>query len=196
LNISDPRIRPTQKRVAHLLLVFVRNAASRTAPSREFGGRIGRLVDGSLPGLPRKVRKSPAMVVRAALSSSELPVWSRVRTIRRFPDQGGLTMVCEIVRKRKQTGSSEEQRAARTTIAGDLRTFRANPGRGPSTKAPRDPRTLAMVQCATRHFEQKPAEGGQPFAFLTQFFIYVQIGSDRWHDFHIFVQIDVIQIDI
>jgi len=60
--------------------------------------------------------------------------------------------------------------------------------------APRDPRTLAMVQCATRHFEQKPAEeGGQPFAFLTQFFIDVQIGSNRW-DFCTFVQFDAIQI--
>jgi len=52
-----------------------------------------------------------------------------------------------------------------------------------------------MVRCATRHFEQKPAEGGQPFAFLTQFFIHVQIGSDRW-DFRTFVQIGAIQIDV
>jgi len=61
--------------------------------------------------------------------------------------------------------------------------------------APRDPQIFAMVQCATRQFEQKPAGGGQPFAFLTQFFIYVRIGSDGW-DFHIFVQIDSIKIDI
>jgi DNA-directed RNA polymerase delta subunit len=53
-----------------------------------------------------------------------------------------------------------------------------------------------MVQCATRHFEQKPAEeGAQPFAFLTQFLIDVQIGSNRW-DFRTFVQIDAIQIDM
>ena len=44
-------------------------------------------------------------------------------------------------------------------------------------------------------FRTKPAEGGQPFAFLTQFFIYVQIGSDRW-DFRTFVQIGAIQIDM
>jgi hypothetical protein len=62
--------------------------------------------------------------------------------------------------------------------------------------APRDPQSLAMVQCATRRFERIPAEDGQPyFAFLTQCFIYVQICSDRW-DFHIFAQIGAIQIDI
>jgi len=40
-------------------------------------------------------------------------------------------------------------------------------------------------------------EGGQPFAFLTQFFIDVQIGLNRW-DFRTFVQIDAraIQIDM
>ena len=92
-----------------------------------------------LPRLARKVRKSPTMVVRAALCSLVLPVWSRFRTIWRFPDQGGLTMVCEMVWKREQTSSSEEQRAARTTIAGDLRTFRANLGRDPSTKRPTRP---------------------------------------------------------
>jgi hypothetical protein len=41
--------------------------------------------------------------------------------------------------EREQTGSSEEQRAARTTIVGDLRTVRANPGRDPSTKRPTRP---------------------------------------------------------
>jgi hypothetical protein len=61
--------------------------------------------------------------------------------------------------------------------------------------APRDPRILAMVRCATRHFEQKTAEGGQPFAFLTQFFIHVQIVSDRW-DFRTFVQIGAVRIDM
>ena len=57
---------------------------------------------------------------------------------------------------------------------------------------PRDPRNLAMVRCATRHFEQNQQNGGQPFAFLTQFFIHVQIGPDRW-DFRTFVQIGAIQ---
>ena len=31
--------------------------------------------------------------------------------------------------------------------------------------APGDPRTLTMVQCATRHLEQKPAEVGNPLRF-------------------------------
>jgi len=51
-----------------------------------------------------------------------------------------------------------------TIIACALRTRWANTGGDPSTKRPRrDPQTLAMVQGATRHFEQTPAEGGQPF---------------------------------
>jgi hypothetical protein len=51
-----------------------------------------------------------------------------------------------------------------------------------------------MVQCATRHFEQKPAEGGQPCVSNSDF-IYVPMGSNRW-DFHTFVQISAIQIDM
>ena len=105
----------------------------------------------------------------------------------------------QMVRKRDQTGPSHGQR--RTKGGGRSSQALLVPS-GPilaeisQPNAPRDPRTLAMVQCATRHFEQIPAEGGQPyFAFLTQFFIYVQFGSDRW-DFHIFVQIDDLQIDI
>ena len=65
-------------------------------------------------------------------------------------------------------------------------------------KAPRDPRTLAMVQCATRHFEQIPAVCGQHYSVLcvsNSVFVSVQIGADRW-DFRIFVQICAIQTDI
>jgi len=57
---------------------FVRNAASRPAPSREFGGRAGRRVDGSPPELARRVRKAPAMIVcrpcpRADLECQQAP---------------------------------------------------------------------------------------------------------------------------
>jgi hypothetical protein len=38
--------------------------ASRPALSREFGVRVGRLVDASQPGFARRVQKAPAMVVR------------------------------------------------------------------------------------------------------------------------------------
>ena len=59
------------QRVARLLLVFVRNVALRPAPSREFGGRVGRLVDGTPPGLARRVRKAPTMIVRRPLSGAD-----------------------------------------------------------------------------------------------------------------------------
>jgi len=52
-----------------------------------------------------------------------------------------------------------------------------------------------MVRCATRHFEQNQQKVGNPLRFYPQFFIYVQIGSDRW-DFRTFVQIGALQIDI
>ena len=42
------------RKFQHLLLVFVRNAAARPAPSREFEGRVGRSVNGSPPGLARQ----------------------------------------------------------------------------------------------------------------------------------------------
>jgi hypothetical protein len=70
--------------------VFVRNAASasRTAPSREFGGRVGAwLMDLNQDwpsGIAKHLRWSSA-----ALCSSEPPVWSHFRTIWRFPDQRG-----------------------------------------------------------------------------------------------------------
>ena len=76
---------------------------------------MGYLVDGSPPGLARKVRNSPAMVGRVSgvvAFPDHLPVWSRFRTISRFPDQGGLTTVCEMIRKRDHTDSSEEQMVA------------------------------------------------------------------------------------
>jgi hypothetical protein len=51
-----------------------------------------------------------------------------------------------------------------------------------------------MVQCATLHLEQKPAELGNPLRF-NSVFLDVQIGSNRW-EFRTFVQIDAIQIDM
>ena len=130
----------------------------------------------------------------AALRSSELPVWSRLRTIWRFPDQGGSETVCEMVRKRDQTGQFRRTKGGERPAQVICRPFEPILAEIHQPTTPRDPRTLAMVQCATRHFEQKPAEeGGQPVAFPTQFFIEVQIGSNRW-DFCTFVQIDAIQI--
>ena len=50
------------------------------APSREFGGRVGRSVHGSPPGLARRVPKVPAIIVRCPLLGSDrrLPPSGRV----------------------------------------------------------------------------------------------------------------------
>jgi len=53
--------------------------ASRPAPSREFGVRVGRLVDGSQPGFARRAPKTPAMVVRR-------PLFVGITRLVAFPD--------------------------------------------------------------------------------------------------------------
>jgi len=132
----------------------------------------------------------------AALCSSELPVWSRLRTIWRFPDQGGSDDGLRDGPKTRPDGQFRRTKGGERPAQVICRPFEPILAEIYQPTAPRDPRTLATVQCATRHFEQKPAEGGgQTFAFLTQFFINVQIGSNRW-DFCTFVQIDAIQIDM
>ena len=105
-HIDNPRIRNCpyfmicfSKELPTPLLISIQfticvydNAASRLsgvvcpAPSREFGGRVGRLVDGSQPSLARRVRKALRWS-SAALGSSEPPVRSRLWTIWRVPDQ-------------------------------------------------------------------------------------------------------------
>jgi len=132
----------------------------------------------------------------AALRSSELPVWSRLRTIWRFPDQGGSDDGLRDGPETRLDGQFRRTKGGERPAHVICRPSEPILAEIHQPTAPHDPRTLAMVQCATRHFEQKPAEeGAQPFAFLTQFLIDVQIGSNRW-DFRTFVQIDAIQIDM
>ena len=76
------------------------------------------------------------------------------------------------------TRAVPKNRGRRLTIAGELRTFRANPGGDPSTKCPTRPPNSRDGEVCDAVFRTKPAEGGQPFAFLPHFFIYVQIGSE------------------
>jgi len=156
---------------------------------------VGRLVDGSLPGLARTVRKSPTMVVRAALCSSELPVCSRSGPSRRPSSDppGPESARWSGNETRRAVPRNKGQRGRPSQVI--CRPYEPILAEIHQLSAPLDPRTLAMVQCATRHFEKKPAGGGQRFAFLTQFFFHVQIGSNRW-DFHTFGQISAIQIDI
>jgi hypothetical protein len=104
-------------------------------------------------------------------------------------------MVCEMVRKREQTGSFDEQRAARTTIAGDLRTFRAKLARDPSTKRPTRPPNSRVGAVRDAAFRTKTSRRWATLCVSISFCFFVQIGSDRW-DFHMSVQIDAIQIGI
>jgi len=76
----------------------------------------------------------------------EPPVWSRFRTIWRFPDQGDPD---DGLRRTKGGGRSSQVLCG---PAGPILTEIHQPC------APRDPRTLAMVQGVMRHFEQIPAQ--------------------------------------
>jgi len=119
-NPSESRIGNPEKtelletqRVAHFCW-FLFEIPRRTLHNREssgvaWGGWLMDLRQGWLVRFATHLRWSSA-----ALRSSELPVWSRLRTGPSgvFRTSGGLTTVCEMVQKRDQTGSFEEQRAA------------------------------------------------------------------------------------
>jgi len=143
------------------------NAASRLAPSREFGCRVGRMVDGSPPGLAQRIRKAPAMVVRR-------PLLVGTAGLVALPDHLAQTVVRPksgkrlVVRKRDQTGPCDGLRLTKVgrrssqpllVLSGPILAEIQQPS------APHDPRTLGMVQGATRHFEQIPAKGGNPVRF-------------------------------
>jgi len=141
-HIDNPRIRncpdfiicleelPTpavHMRFAGIVLekVFVRNAVSGVAPctiARVRGSRGAlQLVDGSQPCLAGSAKH--LLWSSAALLSSEPPVWSRFR---RFPDQRGSDDVCEMVRKRDQTGGSDDKRGRTAVEQDDTATEPAN----------------------------------------------------------------------
>jgi len=94
------------------------NAASRLsvvvcpASSPEFGGRVGRLVNGSQPSLARRVRKAPAMIVRRPLlvgTTRQVSFTDHLAFSGPETNQRGLMTVCEMVRKRDQTASRASQ---------------------------------------------------------------------------------------
>jgi len=60
----DRRVELETQRVAAFLLTLFKKAVSHRAPWREFGGRLARVVDGSPPGLSRRVRNTPATITR------------------------------------------------------------------------------------------------------------------------------------
>jgi len=65
----------------------------------------------------------------------------------------------------------------RTTIAGELRTLRANPGGDPSTNRPTRPPNSRDCAVCDAEFRTKTSRSGQPFAFLiTQFFLGCRFG--------------------
>jgi len=134
---------------------FVRNAASRPAPSREFGGRVGHMVDGSPPGFARRVRKAPAMLVHCRLSGADRG---------KFPS-------CRVSRP-SGVFRTRWSLLTPTVCAGALRTRRANRDGDPSTMDPTPPRTLAMVQGVTRHFEQHQRRRRAPLATGARYPLY------------------------
>jgi hypothetical protein len=57
--------------VTSFLLTCFRKAASHRAPSREFGGRLARMGDGSPPGLSRRDRNTPASTTRRPIPHAD-----------------------------------------------------------------------------------------------------------------------------
>ena len=152
------------------------------------------MVDGSPPRLARKVGKSPALVVRRPLffETARLVLFPDHLEDRRQTPPGPENARWSVNATRLAVPTNEGRR---TTIADELRTLRAYPGGDPSTNRPTRPpnsRDGAVCDAASR---TKTSRSGQPFALLTQFFLDVQIGSNRW-DSRTFVQIDAIQIDM
>jgi len=100
--------------------------------------------------------------------------WSRLRTIWRFPDQGGSDDGLRDGPETRPDGQFRRTKGGERPAQVICRPSEPMLAEIHQPTAPRDPRTLALVQCTTRHFEQvrtnRRTEGGQPLRFYSVFY--------------------------